>query len=71
MDFIEKGTRKEHVDLCSPDGHGNGMGIMTAFLGRFHGTYAEICMKCDLNSLKHEDIRDFFEEFTGNATEEI
>jgi hypothetical protein len=61
--------KKEYVDLCSFDGYG--MGIITSFLGYFHETYAEICMKCDLNGLKYEDIREFFEEYVRNASKGI
>lgn len=65
----DEGLKREYVELCSFDGYGTG--IITSFLGYFHETYAEICMKCDLNGLKYEDIREFFEEFIGNATEEV
>ena len=62
----DEDLKREYVELCSFDGYG--LGIITSFLGYFHETYAEICMKCDLNGLKYEDIREFFEEFIGNAS---
>jgi hypothetical protein len=65
----DEDLKKEYVDLCSFDGYGTG--IITSFLGYFHETYAEICMKCDLNGLKYEDIREFFEEFVRNASKGI
>lgn len=64
----DEDLKREYVELCSFDGYG--LGIITSFLGYFHETYAEICMKCDLNGLKYEDIREFFKEFIGNASKE-
>ncbi len=61
----DENLKKEYVDLCSFDGYG--LGVVTSFLGGFHQTYAEICMKCELNGLKYEDLREFFEGFVRSS----